>query len=164
MSEATFNPACSQIYAIEAANNMMFALINEETQVAGSMNVASERLQEMGQDQLVAMKNIYSGEGTYTLEYMTIGFTGENDSLVVNVKIYTYSDPGWGSTDDNDETQAVTQVASQYYEMIQNGYQSFDQMGSSEEQQSSQNSMAMSSFASDQSGNNTYAANLLASG
>ncbi|MCB1109710.1 MAG: hypothetical protein KDK64_01920 [Chlamydiia bacterium] len=167
MTQGTFDPACSQIYAIEYANNMVFALINEENNLASSMNVASDKMNSQGRNELVKMEDIYNGMSSGYKVYDCTNIVHTNTAAGTNYGVWgdwkTFSDPGWGSTDDNEETQAASQVCSQYNEMIQNGYQSFNSMLSSMSSQASTNSGVAGQFSSDQSSNIQYGASLLAS-
>lgn len=182
MSEQTpkFQADESSIYMMNATSNMQNALYLEEYATAQAALQSANILQELGRDELLDLQDVYNGHGFtlyYNSGYHVTGYQsgysqysqpthGQSNTMGEQKTIYVYS-PGYRtktkhSQTHNEETQSDAQLVQTYFELPQNGLQSFEQMAQSMLSQATQNSTAMTSFANGISGGADYVANLLA--
>ncbi|MCB1109715.1 MAG: hypothetical protein KDK64_01945 [Chlamydiia bacterium] len=175
MTDTTIDPNASSYLMMEDTGNMQKALVNEEIQLSSAVIRASNEEQSSGFEELYTLQWIYEGSLGGSLEinyarYMVQTHTaGGGTVYTIDYYPMTFDDPGWGTygtkhaTEENQQTQSTAQVYTEYAEMKQNGYDSFNKMGSSLIDQATQNSTAMTQFGNDTSDGDAFTAQLLAS-
>lgn len=165
MTDKTISPDEGSYLLLKSTEQMQYALTQEEIMISKSLIQVSDQLQESGFMELFELNGIYNGGyGTFQITYAkTMDYNSVNDTWHTYNTHYDLTDPGWGNTNDNTETQATAGVDQQYRSMIQDGLTSFQKMSTSMMSQASENDQALNQFAGEPSNNNTYGANLLAS-
>ncbi|QVL55467.1 MAG: hypothetical protein KFB95_09205 [Simkaniaceae bacterium] len=174
MADKTFDPTTSGYEMQVATAKMQSAIIDEQNSTAQSLLTSTDAEQKNGWAELNTLMEIYNGQCTNGEYWVVYGNTITNDGTPQNpVYTVTYSEeyvaaPGWSNggkhqTNWDTETQSAAQLASQFYAMGNNGYDSFNQMASSMLSQDTSNSSTMAEFAKDSSDGQGFIANLLAS-
>ncbi len=175
MTDKTFDPTTSGYEMQVATANMQSAIIDEQNSTAQSLLTSTDAEQKNGWNELSALMDIYNGNctnGQYDLTYGNMIVSTHDQSGNTYYRV-TYNEeqvaaPGWSNggkhqTNWDSETQSAAQLASQFYAMGNNGYDSFNQMASSMLSQDTSNSSTIAQFAQDSSDGQGFIANLLAS-
>lgn len=179
MSEGTFNPDASIHYQMDAVVNMQASLMNEEMVNSLGLIKVSDAMQYAGGNELLNMYDIYDNSSDakshLTIQYAN-GLNGQAGAQtangatytnwIVDVNVYTFKAPGWGSTGHNEETSAAASVEQEYSQMITTSEKSissaFQQMISQDKQsENGLSSYAQNGFLAEKNnGANLMASNL----